>query len=215
MGWWTIYIYGKVTDNQDLVNKGGNNFVEGGMSLSLDVVAAVVPGLTGTGVAYRANNVMKATDKAIDGYKAIDKGRELGKTAERLEGISQSGKKAINVNGNVRYPDKMTLDSIVEVKGGTKIGNRDAGQIRDFVDYAKQTDKQVYVSGRKELNVSKIQDLIDNGSVVKKDLGYMKGYESGKTIRDGIIISNPIRYNNILNNNDSYSNENMCYSDNK
>ena len=87
----------------------------------------------------------------------------IGQVGERAAGISSKGKTEILINGRYRIPDKLTKDTLIEVKNVKYISN--TRQLKDYADYAKLTERQLELYVRPTTKVAKT--VIDAGWKIK------------------------------------------------
>lgn len=127
--------------------------------MAFDAVMIALPIGTGSGV-------VRAGLKIGKGGRAAN-ARLLGRAGEEAVGISSKGKKAIQINGRIRYPDKNTVSRVIEVKNVKRQGL--TRQIKDIVDYSKSTNKKFELIVRKGKNtkISKPLKKLINNKIIK------------------------------------------------
>ncbi|MBO0822839.1 MAG: hypothetical protein J2P27_03145, partial [Actinobacteria bacterium] len=88
---------------------------------------------------------------------------QVGRAGENSAGITKNSN-AISINGRTRIPDELTGTTIGEVKN--RAYQYLSTQIRDYLDYAKQTGRtfNLYVRASTQLSVP-LQDLVDSGDI--------------------------------------------------
>jgi RHS repeat-associated protein len=127
-------------------------------AIAIDAVAGAV----GAGVITRAT----VAYQLVRAGTGINKARYLGALGEAAIGANDA-KTAILVGGRTLFPDILG-NFIQEAKNVATIGARDAKQILDYVRFSGQRAVEVFT--RPGTSVSRIQSLLDNGSVVQKML---------------------------------------------
>ncbi len=125
-------------------------------------------GAVGAGLMNKASTFAQVSGLGT----GIRASRNLGAIGEEAIGASAS-KQSIQVGGKSLYPDLIANNTIQEAKNVAAIGYRDAAQIKNYVNYAQNTsgfNPVVQVFTRPGADVSRIQGLIDSGSVIQKSL---------------------------------------------
>lgn len=136
-------------------------------------------GAVGVGIV----NKIGAVAQAARAGSGIQKSKYLGNVGESAAGIVQAEKESIRVAGRLRIPDAISNTTITEVKNVAKISARDARQIADDVAIGADRGLQTVVKTRPGADVSRIQGLIDDGSVIHKTLSNLNS--SGFRILSG------------------------------
>ena len=77
----------------------------------------------------------------------------MGKAGENMAGINPKEKVQIQINGRTRIPDQLTKDTLTEVKNVKYISN--TRQLRDFADYARETNRTLRLFVRPTTKVAK------------------------------------------------------------
>ena len=125
-------------------------------------------GAIGAGLMNKANTFAQISGLGT----GIRASRNLGAIGEEAIGASAS-KQSIQVGTKSLYPDLISNNTIQEAKNVAAIGYRDTAQIKNYVSYAENTqgfNPVVQVFTRPGADVSRIQGLIDSGSVIQKSL---------------------------------------------
>lgn len=112
-----------------------------------------------------AGDLTKVSKKADDIAKIATTGtpNEIGKMGEQLAHIDPSKKVHIQINGRTRIPDALSPTVLTEVKNVKTISN--TKQLRDFADYARQTNRSLELWVRPTTRIS--STVIDAGWKIK------------------------------------------------
>jgi len=137
------------------------------------IATDAVLGAVGAGIASKASRIYQGVQAGVKGSPQY--ARYIGNIGERAAGAPGSKSAVSSLSGTAarRFPDKVddVARTISEVKNKAVISAKDARQIGDDVLLASRKpgyQTQLYTRG--STDVSRVQGLIDNGSVVQKFL---------------------------------------------
>jgi hypothetical protein len=112
--------------------------------------------------------MLRKADKVADVAKGISRARELGLAGERAAGIT-GAKKAINVAGQTRVPDKLTATALIEVKNVKKLSY--TKQLRDFTTFARDEQLDFILVTRPGTKLSgPLKTAIANGDIIHRPM---------------------------------------------
>ena len=137
------------------------------------IATDAVLGAVGAGIASKASRIYQGVQAGAKGSPQY--ARYIGNIGERAAGATGSRTAVNSLSGTAtrRFPDKVddVSRTISEVKNKAVISAKDARQINDDVLLASRKpgyQTQLYTRG--STDVSRVQGLINNGSVVQKFL---------------------------------------------
>ncbi len=138
------------------------------------IATDAVLGAVGAGIASKASRIYQGVQAGVKGSPQYAK--YIGNIGERA-GSATGRKSAVDsLSGTAarRFPDKVdnVARTVNEVKNKAVISAKDARQITDDVLFAgsQPGGYQAQLLTRRSTDVSRVQGLIDNGSVVQKFL---------------------------------------------
>jgi RHS repeat-associated protein len=162
--------------------------VTGGNVFDLQSIAIdAALGAVGAGIASKVTVALQVAE-AGTGIRAA---RYLGALGE--DAIGAGPRTGIQIGGRTLFPDIVGQSGLQEAKNVAIIGARDARQISAYADYSAQAGLDaVAIFTRPSTNVSAIQSLLDNGSVIQRflpginDLGVNSLTRSGAATVGGL-----------------------------